>query len=93
MLMLSEAQPKNALVNPTPPQIWKQVQTFKRERSIAYKSERDGGNFTFFLQFYHFQASPNPRANVCSCFLLMATFWKFPCRSESQFSTFVSPTF
>jgi hypothetical protein len=31
--LLSESQPKNALVNPTP-QIWKQMQTFKRECSI-----------------------------------------------------------
>jgi hypothetical protein len=37
--LLSEAQPKNALVNP-PPQIWKEMQTLKKElthiREILY---------------------------------------------------------
>jgi hypothetical protein len=45
--LLGKAQPKNALVTP-PPQIWKQMQTFKRVHTY-----RSINNFTF-LQFSSF---------------------------------------
>jgi hypothetical protein len=70
--LLSEAHPKNALVN-LPPQKkdWKQMQTFNftHARYIFYfYFTKHLCSILHFLQFYNFQASLNHRANACSCF-------------------------
>jgi hypothetical protein len=62
--LLTEAQPKNALINPSP-NFGKECKNLREHRHI-----RVGGTGTTLpiLQFYNFQASLNHRANACSCF-------------------------
>jgi hypothetical protein len=64
--LLSEAQPKNALV--TPPQIRKQMKTFNRVRARKFLQFYSAIVLNFiFLKIFNFQASLSHRANACPC--------------------------
>jgi hypothetical protein len=88
MFLLSEAQPKNALVNPPRPPHLETIATHVRARPPP--NLRPPALFTpaqqFILQyitsffnfsiifFYNFQASLNHRANACSCLVSKLAF-------------------